>query len=76
MTAGLDSTVRVLLVEDDDGDALIVEELLQEAGADIALRRARSFTEAKQLVRDVSCVLLDLGLPDSQGLQALGWWSC
>jgi serine phosphatase RsbU (regulator of sigma subunit) len=73
MTAGLDSTVRVLLVEDDDGDALIVEELLQEAGADIALRRARSFTEAKQLVRDVSCVLLDLGLPDSQGLQALGW---
>ena len=73
MTAGLDGAVRVLLVEDDDGDALIVEELLKEAGADIALRRARSFTEAKELVRDVSCVLLDLGLPDSQGLQGLGW---
>jgi serine phosphatase RsbU (regulator of sigma subunit) len=78
MTAGLDGTgregaVRVLLVEDDDGDALIVEELLKEAGADVALRRARSFTEAKQLVGDVSCVLLDLGLPDSQGLQGLGW---
>ena len=78
MTAGLDGSardgaVRVLLVEDDDGDALIVEELLKEAGADVALRRARSFTEAKQLVGDVSCVLLDLGLPDSQGLQGLGW---
>jgi serine phosphatase RsbU (regulator of sigma subunit) len=78
MTAGLDSagrdgTVRVLLVEDDDGDALIVEELLKEAGADVALRRARSFTEAKQLAPDASCVLLDLGLPDSDGLQGLGW---
>jgi serine phosphatase RsbU (regulator of sigma subunit) len=78
MTAGLDGTehagsVRVLLVEDDDGDALIVEELLSEAGANIALRRARSFAEAKELVRDVSCVLLDLGLPDSQGLAGLFW---
>jgi serine phosphatase RsbU (regulator of sigma subunit) len=78
MTAGLDGAgradaVRVLLVEDDDGDALIVEELLKEAGADVSLRRARSFAEAKQLVSDVSCVLLDLGLPDSQGLDGLGW---
>ena len=67
--------VRVLLVEDDDGDALIVEELLEDAGAasgtTLAVRRARSFTEAKRLARDASCVLLDLGLPDSQGLQGL-----
>jgi serine phosphatase RsbU (regulator of sigma subunit) len=73
MTAGLDGTVRVLLVEDDDGDALIVEELLKEAGADVVLQRARTFAEAKRLARDVSCVLLDLGLPDSQGLQGLSW---
>ncbi|HXL96223.1 MAG TPA: fused response regulator/phosphatase [Streptosporangiaceae bacterium] len=71
--AGLDGPVRVLLVEDDDGDALIVEELLAEAGADIVLRRARSFAEAKGLAAGVSCVLLDLGLPDSQGLAGLGW---
>jgi len=71
--AGLDGPVRVLLVEDDDGDALIVEELLAEAGADIVLRRARSFAEAKQLAADVSCVLLDLGLPDSDGLAGLRW---
>jgi serine phosphatase RsbU (regulator of sigma subunit) len=73
MTAGLEGAVRVLLVEDDDGDALIVEELLKEAGAEIALSRARSFGEAKQLAGDAACVLLDLGLPDSQGLQGLGW---
>jgi serine phosphatase RsbU (regulator of sigma subunit) len=73
MTAGLDGVVRVLLVEDDDGDALIVEELLTEAGADVTLRRARSLAEAKVLAGDAACVLLDLGLPDSQGLQGLSW---
>jgi serine phosphatase RsbU (regulator of sigma subunit) len=71
--AGKGGTVRVLLVEDDDGDALIVEELLTEAGADVVLRRARSFAEARQLAKDASCVLLDLGLPDSEGLQGLRW---
>lgn len=73
MAAGLDGEVRVLLVEDDDGDALIVEELLADAGASVALRRARSFAEAKVMAADASCVLLDLGLPDSQGLQGLSW---
>jgi len=64
--------VRVLLVEDDDGDALLTSELLDEAGAAVALQRARSLAEAELLVSDVGCVLLDLGLPDSQGLYGLG----
>ena len=73
MAAGLDGAVRVLLVEDDDGDALIVEELLADAGANVALRRARSLADAKVMAAGASCVLLDLGLPDSQGLQGLSW---
>jgi serine phosphatase RsbU (regulator of sigma subunit) len=64
--------IQVLLVEDDDGDALLVGELLQEAGAAVALKRARSLGEAEPLVADAACVLLDLGLPDSQGLYGLG----
>jgi hypothetical protein len=32
--------VRVLLVEDDDGDALLVEDLLEMAAAPVELRRA------------------------------------
>ena len=64
--------VRVLLVEDDDGDALLASELLDEAGAAVALRRARSLAEAELLVDGADCVLLDLGLPDSQGLYGLG----
>jgi len=60
-----------LLVEDDDGDALLVEELLLEVGAAVVVQRARSLTQAKALLADAACVLLDLGLPDSQGLNGL-----
>src|SRR6202140_3650261 len=69
-TTGQDQ-VQVLLVEDDDGDALLVEELLLEVGAAVTVHRARSLTQAKALVTDAACVLLDLGLPDSQGLNGL-----
>jgi FixJ family two-component response regulator len=63
--------VQVLLVEDDDGDALLVEELLLEVGAAVVVQRARSLAQAKALVCDAACVLLDLGLPDSVGLNGL-----
>ena len=62
---------QVLLIEDDDADALLVEELLLDAAAPIALRRARSLAEAKSLLPHVTCVLLDLGLPDTGELQEL-----
>jgi serine phosphatase RsbU (regulator of sigma subunit) len=66
-----DDQVQVLLVEDDDGDALLVGELLREVGAAVVVRRARSLTQAKGLVSAAACVLLDLGLPDSRGLNGL-----
>jgi serine phosphatase RsbU (regulator of sigma subunit) len=62
---------QVLLIEDDDADALLVEELLLDAAAPVTLRRARSLAEAKPLLPDVTCVLLDLGLPDTGELQEL-----
>jgi serine phosphatase RsbU (regulator of sigma subunit) len=62
---------EVLLVEDDDGDALLVEELLLEVDAPVVVRRARSLNQAKGLLAGAACVLLDLGLPDSQGLNGL-----
>src|ERR1700727_3538423 len=65
--------VRILLIEDDDGDAFLVEELLREAAADVAIQRARLLADARKLIPDATCVLLDLGLPDSQGLQGLRW---
>jgi serine phosphatase RsbU (regulator of sigma subunit) len=68
---GRDDLVQVLLVEDDDGDAILVSELLREVGAAVAVRRAQSLTQAKSLVSGTACVLLDLGLPDSRGLNGL-----
>lgn len=66
-----DDQVQVLLVEDDDGDALLVQELLREVGAPVVLLRARSLGQATTMVSQAACVLLDLGLPDSRGLQGL-----
>jgi serine phosphatase RsbU (regulator of sigma subunit) len=65
--------IQVLLVEDDDGDALLVEELLHDSGAKAVVRRARTISGAGTLIAEAGCVLLDLGLPDSQGLDGLRW---
>jgi serine phosphatase RsbU (regulator of sigma subunit) len=65
--------VHVLLIEDDDGDALLVEELLLEAGVPVTAHRVTSLAEATPLRPGVSCVVLDLGLPDSRGLDGVRW---
>lgn len=64
--------VGVLLVEDDDGDALLVEELLTEASLDVRLIRGRTVREALDVLPgEIDCVLLDLGLPDGLGLDTV-----
>ena len=64
------AVIRVLLVEDDEGDAVLVEELLADAGIAVDLVHVRSVDAALQAL-DADCVLLDLGLPDAVGLDAL-----
>ncbi len=71
--AALPERMHVLLIEDDDGDALLVEELLLDAGVPFILSRARSLAEARGLLTDTVCALLDLDLPDSRGLQGVRW---
>ncbi len=61
----------VLLVEDDDGDALLVEELMIDAGEPFRLRRATTIADAIAQADGARCALLDLGLPDAQGLDAV-----
>jgi serine phosphatase RsbU (regulator of sigma subunit) len=72
-SAPLPDRIPVLLVEDDDGDALIVDELLLDAGVPFLLSRARSLADAKDKLGDVACVLLDLELPDARGLDGVRW---
>ena len=64
----------MLLVEDDPGDALLVEELLADSGVRASLSWARSLAEAKSMMGRGAlpgCILLDLHLPDVQGLEAV-----
>ncbi|HRD62908.1 MAG TPA: SpoIIE family protein phosphatase [Nocardioides sp.] len=63
----------VLLVEDDEGDALLVRESLREAGlVDEDVTWCRTLADGVDALADrPSCVLLDLGLPDASGLEAL-----
>ena len=65
-----DVPLRLLLVEDDDGDALLVREHLADAGLETRLTWVRTLDEALERL-DVDCVLLDLGLPDTVGLEGL-----
>ncbi|MHC3469340.1 PP2C family protein-serine/threonine phosphatase [Streptomyces sp. 7R007] len=63
----------VLLVEDDPGDALLVEELVADSAPKMRLRWVRSMAEAREvLARETpDCVLLDLHLTDAHGLEAV-----
>lgn len=68
--ASQDDPLRILVVEDDEGDAVLVEAMLEDAGIAFVLSRARSVDEALAML-DVDCVLLDLGLPDSVGISGV-----
>lgn len=63
--------MRVLLVEDDDGDAFLVTELLAESSEHVVLRRVDTLAGALSQPLRVDCVLLDLQLPDAVGLTAV-----
>ena len=62
---------RLLLVEDDPGDAFLVGELIAEVDPDLAVTVAGSMPEALPLLADSDCVLLDLNLPGYAGLDGL-----
>jgi serine phosphatase RsbU (regulator of sigma subunit) len=62
---------RVLLIEDDDADAFLVDDLLNDSDLKCDLVRVRTIAEASGALDGVDCVLVDLGLPDAYGLSAV-----
>jgi signal transduction histidine kinase len=64
--------IRVLLVEDNPTDVLAFRHYLEERGA-FELHHAERLEEALKFFRGDSCdvIVLDLGLPDSQGIETL-----
>ena len=64
----------LLLVEDNPGDARLLREMFNEPGVRrIGLTCVESMTKAEHHLREhaVDMILLDLGLPDAQGLEAV-----
>jgi signal transduction histidine kinase len=63
--------IRVLLVEDDDAYATLLHTQLSASGASIGLDRVSTLTAAVAALDSTKfdAVLLDLGLPDSLGLE-------
>jgi serine phosphatase RsbU (regulator of sigma subunit) len=62
---------RVLLVEDDAGDATLVSDALAVTG-EFACTWVRTLREAEQtLDASIGCVVLDLGLPDAEDQEGL-----
>ncbi|AGJ58853.1 MULTISPECIES: SpoIIE family protein phosphatase [Streptomyces] len=64
---------RILLIEDDLGDALLVGELLHDTGLPFHLTTRTTLAEARTelTTSQADCILLDLHLPDVSGIQAL-----
>ena len=64
--------IELLLVEDDDGDALLVQDALEEVLPRAHIVRACTLEQAiAALSPAIDCALLDLGLPDASGLEAV-----
>ena len=64
---------RILLVEDDHGDAVLVQACLAEVGVgEDSVTWARTLADAQAALAGApACVLLDLGLPDAVGFGAV-----
>ncbi len=70
----MDKKTKVLLIEDNPGDTRLIRELLNDvAGASFALEDVDCLSKGLSCLaqRDIDVILLDLSLPDSQGLDSL-----
>ncbi len=67
------TTLHLLLVEDNEGDARLIQAMLEDVGRKVTLEHVTSLDEGVQRLTEggFDAVLLDLGLPDSQGLESV-----
>ena len=69
-----EDATRILIVEDNPGDVRLIREMLAEGkNLDIQSERAGTLLAAQEILarQPFDVILLDLGLPDSQGLDTL-----
>jgi serine phosphatase RsbU (regulator of sigma subunit) len=66
------SKLELLLIEDDPADAFLFGELLSEQIPNVRITKARTLREAlERFNADVRCIVVDLSLPDAEGLDLL-----
>jgi DNA-binding NtrC family response regulator len=67
------AVLKILLIEDSAQDAQLVREMLDDRGDNFVLKRSDRLSSGLRLLEEDSfdVVLLDLGLPDSNGIDAL-----
>ncbi|MBJ7466879.1 MAG: SpoIIE family protein phosphatase [Mycolicibacterium sp.] len=72
-TAAGGRRLSLLLVEDDRADALLVEELIADAAGEFDFVWSQTVSEAARCLTEQrpDCILLDLNLPDSTGMDAV-----
>jgi PAS domain S-box-containing protein len=65
--------MHVLLIEDNPGDALLVQTYLEELDADVTLDHVTRLSEAKSRleVAHYDALLVDLSLPDTDGVETV-----
>ncbi|GAA2367375.1 hypothetical protein Cme02nite_28910 [Catellatospora methionotrophica] len=76
MNAALARTYTVLLIEDDEADAMLIEEALLDKGGARAVNRARDGVEALEHLRSADntrpdLIVLDLNMPRMNGRELL-----
>lgn len=72
-TAAGGRRLSLLLVEDDRADALLVEELIADTAGEFDFKWCQTISAAADRIAEQrpDCVLLDLNLPDSTGIDAV-----
>lgn len=65
--------MKILLVEDNPGDSRLIQEILKEIGENFQVKVAETLNDGLKILayEDTDLVILDLNLPDSNGLDTL-----
>ncbi len=73
MNKDIDNNLEILLFEDNPGDAGLLEEMLEESNSSYQLKVVETLEEGLKVLKShfFVVILLDLGLPDSDGINTL-----